>query len=349
MLLARLAAVFTLSKTDDLDAIKGQPTSLRLKELKSYLGDQFANSACFTDVKEFVEKLDESGLRWLALNLRDALSTQSKDERSASSIELLSLKIRYFVSTFRLSKHHDSTNGPQKLCVICESPIKATNCNRCLDRIIDDTLKKYQDLRAISQTQQGGTLSELAILTALCYVDAANLPPKPASRALGFSSLQCLYRALAVLEGQLHESPKDSVILLLLVQLHLRVGSASRARILWDDLGVKRTIVDCIAPVLYDRLSTVSPLLLSRSDKRGAELSDIVRSHYHVSLQNRMPRRLIDAFEAESYSSVLKIPEYIENLRTGCTRAMSLVEDARTARCLDGPGGRVLNDPRYSK
>ncbi|KAK0391568.1 hypothetical protein NLU13_1068 [Sarocladium strictum] len=347
ILLARLAAVFTLSPTEGADAKDDGSVSLRLSEIVAYLKDQVLNSACFDDVKAFMEKLDDSGLQWLVNKLHEQLRSNPEDDRRASAVELLLLKMRYYVCTCRLFDVQASSGGIQRTCKICRTSVSATLCHGCLQRIIEDAMHRYQELSKSVNTQRSGILSDLAILVALCYVDTAEISSKP--QKTDSHAVQTLYRAVAILEEQLQESPKDSVILLLLVQLHLRIGSAYRARVLWADLGVKRTIVDCIAPILYDRLSTISPSMLARSDKLGYELSECVSSHYEVSLKTRMPRRLIDAIEAESYSSVLQIPVYIENLRTGCTRAMSLVEEARTARLLDGPGGRVLNDPRYSE
>lgn len=339
--------MFTFSKPDGTDAQDGQPSSLRLKELVSYLKDQYLNSACFNDVKAFIENLDDTGLLWLATSLKDHLQSSGNDERASNSIELLSLKVRYIVSTSCLTDLSSASDKVSRLCKVCKADTPTTPCRDCLGAISSDAVRKYQELRKSSQSFQSGTLSELAILAALCEIDMAEL--RTDSPSLSPQSISPLYRALAILEEQLVESPKDSVILLLLVQLHLRIGSAYRARLLWDGLGVKRTIVDCIAPVLYDRLSSVAPALLSRSERRGYELAECVSSHYEVSLKQPMPRRLLDAFEAESYGSILQIPRYIENLRTGCTRVMALVEEARTGRLTEGPGGRILDDPRYGR
>jgi hypothetical protein len=112
-------------------------------------------------------------------------------------------------------------------------------------------------------------------------------------------------------------------------------------------LAVKRTIVDSLAPIFYDRLSTVSPIILDSSDGWGWELVETLRSHFSVSLKLKMPRKLIDAFESASYGSILDMPKYIENLRAGCTRAMSLVEEVRADRLLGEPCGEFLDDARF--
>ncbi|KAJ4139662.1 hypothetical protein NW765_003571 [Fusarium oxysporum] len=107
--------------------------------------------------------------------------------------------------------------------------------------------------------------------------------------------------------------------------------------------------MDSLAPIFYDRLSTISPALISPSDETGWELLDLLSSHFNVSLKLRMPRRLIDAFESGSYSSVIDIPEYMENLRWSCTRAMSLVEETRTDRIMGEHFSEVFTDPRFTE
>ena len=89
--------------------------------------------------------------------------------------------------------------------------------------------------------------------------------------------------------------------------------------------------------------------MISPSDNWGWQLMDMLTSHFSYSLKLRMPRRLVDAFEAESYSSVLEIPKYISDLRTSATRAMSLVEESRAERLLGAPTWELFTDLRFSK
>ena len=326
ILLARLSAVFTSSTADGRDAVEGKPNSVRLKELMNYTSDQLSNPACFDDIKPFIEILDSSGLEWLIRELPRYLEAKADDERKQARLTMLTLKLRYFILTFPAAR---SSGLGDSLASISRAAVTT-----------------YREKATGSPDERSGIHSELVVLIALCYIDMAN---QSATGITSSDSLRYLIKALSVLEEHLSRSPKDSVVSLLLVQLHLRVGSASRARVLWDDLGVKRTIVDSIAPILCDRLSTIAPKLLSASDRRGAELAESVRSHYEVSLKHPMPRRLLGAFEEESYSSILQIPQFVDNLRNSCTRVMSLVEESRTARLLDGAYSGLVHQSRYRK
>ena len=73
----------------------------------------------------------------------------------------------------------------------------------------------------------------------------------------------------------------------------------------------------------------------------------MLESHFDVSLKLRMHRRLSDAFETNSYGSILSIPKYIENLRWSCTRVMSLVEEARIERIFGQQFLDVFQDARF--
>ena len=207
--------------------------------------------------------------------------------------------------------------------------------------------KSLADLTSKDRSVEAEIRPELAVIAALCCIQAAFPPTTDISNSP--TSYAPLLQALLLLEHQLSLTPKHSIISLLLVQLHLRVGSTSRAREIWDTLGVKRTIMDSLAPIFYDRLSTISPAMISPQDETGWELLELLNSHFNVSLKLRMPRRLIDAFESGSCSSVTSIPEYMENLRWSCTRAMSLVEETRTDRIMGEQFSEVFTDPRFSK
>jgi hypothetical protein len=191
--------------------------------------------------------------------------------------------------------------------------------------------------------------ADLVILAAFCGIKLASPRPDIPCSKLPVDSFRSIYRGLLLLERQLAFTPKNSQLLLLLLQLHLLVGSGPRARQLFEELRIKRTVMDSLGPLFYDRLSIVAPALLSPSDDYGWQLMDMLSGHYSVSLKLRMPRRLFEAFESQSYSSILTIPKYITDLRNSCTRAMSLVEEARSERMLGNPTWELLSEKRFSK
>ncbi|KAM5347591.1 hypothetical protein ACJ41O_007415 [Fusarium nematophilum] len=350
ILLARVSAAFNLASHDEDDLADDQPASFRLKELINYIKAQGTSAACFDDIKTFVEKLSPPALKYLAYDFAPKFAEETEDELNSARIRTLSFKLQYFVATCPSMYTTVPGEEPLRKCVITGEEVDYNSPGPCFATVTKAVLEFYQSLTELESAHppiEGEIKPELAIIIALCQTQFA-FPPStdisntPLTRAP-------LLRALLLLEHQLSLTPKHGIISLLLSQLHLLFGSAPRAREIWDTLGVKRTIMDSLGPIFYDRISTVAPALVSPADDSGWELMELLHSHYSVSLKLRMPRRLIDAFEAGSYSSVIDIPEYMENLRWSCTRAMSLVEEARTERLLGHNFAEVLTDPRFTE
>ncbi|PNY29927.1 Uncharacterized protein TCAP_00161 [Tolypocladium capitatum] len=350
VLLARVSAAFDLGAGDEDDLQDGRPSSLRIRELSNYVEDQKSSLACFDDIKGFVERLDASAIKHMAYRHIPRLADASPDGAVAARVRLLSLKLQYFASTCPLSAVTVPGEKPRSKCAFCDAEFDTALCPSCLSGIGRNALALYQSAAkdlAGNPAAENEIIPELAMVVGFCNLRLAFNHERRGYTRSRPPLAQHLLRALFMLEHQFHLTPKHSQTSLVLVQLHLLLGSAHRSREIWDNLAVKRTIVDSLAPIFYDRLSTVSPSAISPSDGWAWQLHETLRSHYAVSLNLRMPRRLIDAFEAGKYSSIMDMPKYIENLRASCTRAMSLVEEARADRLLGQRYGELLNDARF--
>ncbi|KAG9504965.1 hypothetical protein J7337_004947 [Fusarium musae] len=348
ILLARVSAAFNLALNDDDDVIENEPASFRLKELISYVKSQGTNAACFDEIKAFAERLNPAALKYMAYGLVPKLARAAEDEIQSARLANLSFKLKYFAATCPYMYGTVPGIKPRRKCFVSGVELDASSPGPAFSAIAEAALEAHRslsDLTSKSSTIEAEIRPELAVIIGLCIIQTA-FPPSTDTSNIPISYAPLL-RALLFLEHQLALTPKHSIISLLLVQLHLRVGSASRAREIWNTLGVKRTIVDSLAPIFYDRLSTISPALISSSDRAGSDLLDLLSSHFKVSLKLKMPRRLMDAFQSESYSSAIDIPEYIENLRWSCTRVMSLIEEVRTDRIMGERFSEVLTDPRF--
>lgn len=350
ILLARVAAAFSLASNDKDDLADGEPASFRLKELINYIKDQGINAACFDDIKTFVEVLAPTALSYLAYDFAPKLADEMEDELKSARIRTLSLKLQYFAATCPSMYTNLPGEKPLRKCVVTNIEVDASSPAPCFNAVAKDALEVYKALAELTEKHpsvEGEIRPELVVIIALCNIQLA-FPPSTQTSNFPVSFAPLL-RAALLLEHQLSLTPKHGIISLLLVQLHLLTGSSPRARDIWATLGVKRTIMDSLSPIFYDRLSTLSPALISPSDTWGWDIMELLHSHFSVSLKLRMPRRLIDAFEAGSYSSVIDIPQYMENLRWSCTRAMSLVEETRTERLLGENFSEVLIDPRFGE
>lgn len=349
ILLARVLAVFKLAHDDESDVVDGRPSSLRLRELIHYIDDQYISPACFGDVKWLLESLDVAGLKYLAVEHLPQLSQGDLTNFKVASTQLLALKTQYLLLTHRKTK---SCNGNGQLrCAVCDGSVESTLCRTCLSKLSEASVAFYDSLTKTEELNtkiKSEVLPDLAILIAFCSLSLAFDQSAQASLSLTSEARRHLIRATLLLDDQLAQNLGHSQLSLVLTQLHIRLGSAYRASDIWDVIGVKRTIIDSLGPVFYDRLSTIAPALLSSYDSWGSHLMDLLQSHYQISLKLRMPRRLIDAFESGSYSSVMGIPEYIGRLRMSCTRAMSLAEARRIERFLGQTSHELESDPRFS-
>ncbi|KPM44463.1 hypothetical protein AK830_g2136 [Neonectria ditissima] len=348
ILLARVSAACNLASNDGDDLSGDEPVSVRLKELIHYVKDQGTSVACFDDIKGFVEKLSPPAIKHLAYEFTPQLAENTDDEIGSARIYVLALKLQYFSSTCSSMYATIPGEKPRRKCLVSGSEVDFSSPGPCFATVAQGALELYQSLAELASEHpvvEAEIKPELAILIALCNVQSAFPPSTDSSNTP--VSLSPLLRATLLLEHQLPLTPKHGIISLLLVQLHLLLGAAPRAREIWETLGVKRTIMDSLGPIFYDRLSTISPSIISPNDNEGWELMELLHTHYSVSLKLRMHRRLIDAFESNSYGSVMDIPRYMERLRWSCTRAMSLVEEARTERLMGQHFTSVLQDDRF--
>lgn len=350
LIMARVLAAFELSIDDDDDSLDGeQPNSTRLRELVRYIGNQNEYQACFDDVKVFIEQLDRTGIRYLLNSCIPHLHDSSVDEQHSHRLRLLGYKLKFFILTCPGSYTAVPGDELRFTCASCEAETEFQSCQKCFTVILQRSLDLYEIIAVESPDllTSSAMSTDLVILIASCCIKLASANPDLPCSSLPASGFRYIIRGLLILERQLAFSPKNSQILLLLLQLHLLVGSAPRTTYLFEELAIKRTVMDSLAPLFYDRLTTVAPALLSPSDDMGYQLVDMLASHYQVSLKLRMPRRLTDALESDTYSSVLDIPRYITSLRHSCTRVMSLVEEIRSERMLGCPTWELLSHERF--
>ncbi|KAG9249556.1 N-acetyltransferase B complex non catalytic subunit-domain-containing protein [Emericellopsis atlantica] len=280
-----------------------------LLDLCGYIRDQWNNPSCFEDISRFLDLLDHDSLRLLVHELLPKVQDE-KELHKAGQWRVLLLKVEYLASTTRRWE-----NGLGKL----------------RSRIIDF----YEEANASSSPRNPTVSTDLALLAAFCDI------------RLGTS--EHLLHATLLLEHQLSLDTSQTQLCLMLMQLHLALGSVKRARELWDGLAVKRSTIDVLAPLFYDRLSTVAPKMLSPIDDMGWKLMDTFVHHYEQSLKTPMHRRLVDTLYSEAYSSMIEIPCFVRKLRWSTTRAISLVEESRVGRLNGLAQHDVFSDCRFNE
>ncbi len=255
-------------------------------------------------------------------------------------------KLRYLLSTCpqtlrpRASVVDGEAQDEPFQCRLCASPASIP-CEHCLKKLVTDASNTYQQitrdkelLDAIPRLDRDPRL-DMALVMGASLLKLSGLRPRTSdtSQSLWQNVDPSLFlQAVLLLDTQLKETPGDTELRLLLVQLYLLLGCASYAHQLWTPLDVKRTIQDSLSPLFFDRISTVSPGLFQGSRPVMGPL----RTFYEYSLGGKSPIRMWDAFSAGSYTSILDMTEFDGNLRRSCTLMMTLVEERRATRCYGG-------------
>lgn len=260
-------------------------------------------------------------------------------------LKALECKLRYLLTTCpqNLSPQpvvDGETKDKPFQCRICANATSLP-CESCLKKLLVDASETYKQingdkelLAAIPRLDKDPRL-DLAIVMGTSLLKLSKLQPRTsdATQSL-WQDVEAgpFLQAVLLLDTQLRETPGDTELRLLLVQLYLLLGCVSYAYQLWTPLDVKRTIQDSLSPLFFDRISTLSPGLF----QGPRALMGPLRNFYEHSLRDKSPVRIWDAFSAGSYTSILDMTEFDGNLRRSCTLMMTLVEERRATRCYGG-------------
>lgn len=326
-------------------------------DLKGYVAE-----LSFAEAKHFVEEMipkiagDVGTALWSPVACTAANTPSSRQPETLKGIllKVLELKFRYLLTTCpqTLSEVASVVDGqPQTQryrCRFCSKPASSP-CEGCLGSIISSAVSARQKIsadaehvKAIPRLDKDPRL-DLSMLVGLSLLKLSGIQRR--ARNVSQPPLQDintarLLQAVLILDTQLGETPNDTGLRLLLVQLYLLLGCASYAYQLWAPLGVKRTIQDAVSPLFFDRISTLAPGLFQGS----RPLMDPLRSYYEHTLRDPCPTRVWDAFSSGSYTSIINMAEYDSRLRRSCTVVMTVAEERRAARALGVRLDRELDE-----
>ncbi|KAL2163589.1 hypothetical protein VTH06DRAFT_5647 [Thermothelomyces fergusii] len=320
--------------------------SPRVVQIGLFLEQYFERLSAFDDIKGYVAELEFEEIKALMEDVLPKMLGEDSDKARRAVLSALQCKLRYLLSTCpqTLSPQPSVVDGQAQekpfLCRLCNNP-GSLPCDSCLKTLILDAASTYKQITgdtelvdSIPRLDKDPRL-DLALVMGTALLKVSGLRPR------NTDVIQSLWRtvdpglflqAVLLLDAQLKETPGNTELRLLLVQLYLLLGCASYAYQLWMPLDVKRTIQDSLSPLFFDRISALSPGLFHGT----RPLMEPLRSFYTHNLADRSPVRIWDAFSAGSYTSILDMVRYDGNLRRSCTVMMSLVEERRAVRCYGG-------------
>lgn len=353
---AKVIAQSTIEATFKLPAARAETTiadeeSPRVTQIRVYMERNVDQPSCFDDLKGFVEQLTFDEIKQL-LSILD-LKDSSRDSKAYCFL-LLGLKFRYLLTTcpqtrgIAPSAKGTSMGGPLLVCKICGYPAPK-HCDDCLLTIAALAVELQGGLEESGRTKPTGTidiLSELAMVAALALVKASGLREQDhQSDASPLHSVDTkrFLQAVLILDARQAAAPDNAELRMLLIQLYLLMGCAHQASQLWSPMDIKRVILDSLAPLFFDRISSVAPGLF-RTPSGAKPLMEPLRTYYFNTLRDGAPIRVWDAFEAGNYCSVLDLAEFWDRLKRSCTLVMTVVEDRRGTRAITGKNEVPLSE-----
>ncbi|KAK3346105.1 N-acetyltransferase B complex non catalytic subunit-domain-containing protein [Lasiosphaeria hispida] len=351
LILALLETTFRLPATTSSSDVGKRGLTPRVIQMGLFLDQYFERLSAFDDVKDYVADLTFEEAKVFMEDVVPNILDGKPDKLRQVILTSLKCKLQYLLTTcpHTLSYHPSVVDGQKQgkpyRCRFC-SHLTPLPCEHCLKQVILEAATTHMQISAdkelisaIPRLDKDPRL-DLSLVIGTSLLKLAALPPNasgvtpPAMRNINPG---LLLQGIVVLEAQLRETPSDSGIRLLLVQLHLLIGCATYAHQLWVPMDVKRTIQDALSPLFFDRISSISPGLFQGS----RPLMEPLRSYYSNSLRDNCPLRVWDSFSAGSYTSILGMSEYDDTLRRSCTLMMTLVEERRASRAF---GGKIDTD-----
>ncbi|OAA61737.1 N-acetyltransferase B complex, non-catalytic subunit [Niveomyces insectorum RCEF 264] len=373
--LALLHTVFSLPPSLLPAAAEGASTP-RVQQLLVFIEANLAHAAVFGDVRTFVERLsfaeaDDLLQKTAALQtkntvlrdivgykLRYLLTTCPQTRWPRTVVSSATTTTTSARTTTAAAEAAPPGVLPQLACKFCRHPARPTGCAHCLQAVATGSLQLHSRLctaDACPGLDRDAARVDLALVAASCllrlagyrYSQASSLTfSLPSSSSSSSSSLSSrgpqlcnnvcsaapFLQAIAVLDAQHRQTPDDPTLRLLLVRAYVVLGCAAHALPLWTPLHVQRTVLDALGPLFYDRLASVAPGAFAGRQPLLAPL----QSYFRTVLRHPSSVNLWDAFAAGSYSSILDMAAFRENLERSCTRVLAVVEERRAARALGG-------------
>ncbi|KAK0625433.1 N-acetyltransferase B complex non catalytic subunit-domain-containing protein [Bombardia bombarda] len=322
----------------------------RVVQISLFLDHCFDKLSAFDDVKDYVAQLSFEEAKAFMEQVLPKMLVDKPDKLSQVILKSLNCKLQYLLTTCpqMLSHHPSMVEGNNYQCRFCAN-LSSLPCQHCLKKIILEASDTYMQigadkelLKSIPRLDKDPRL-DLALVMGTSILKLAGLrqrlsdvDPSPLRNVNPGLFLQ----AVLLLDTQLRETPSDTGLRLLLVQLYLLLGCATYAHQLWVPMDVKRSILDALGPLFFDRITSISPGLI----QGGRSFLEPVRMSYSTSLADNCPLRIWDAFSTGSFSSILSLTEYDSRLRRSCTLVMTLIEERRAIRCYGGKIDSEIDD-----
>ncbi|KAI5927515.1 N-acetyltransferase B complex non catalytic subunit-domain-containing protein [Camillea tinctor] len=307
--------------------------STRAGHLVKHMEGNCADPSCFGSMRSMIAQLSRREIAPL-LNAIENNSINSTDKLKALRLISQALRIRYL----------EATSTPDgEPCGLCGSKTNGPDCIVCIRSI---ALSAMGHFSAAMQDPDIGPVEvigedPLAILTMLGSVclltvaGAGNRSWGPGTNSPLFHiDLQLFLQVVLWLTYWTLMKPKNDVIRMLLIKLLILMGCVSQAKTIWEHYDVKNALVNSLASLLFDRLSTISPGDFNQGSSRTAIAP--IKKYFINAMRRHLPSVLRQSLENENYASFIDELSFVDDLSRSCTIVMAIVEERRAFRIRHG-------------
>ncbi|CAZ79814.1 unnamed protein product [Tuber melanosporum] len=290
---------------DEHGGPEGTPTLL--EACKEYFAKTGTKSACFEDLKVYLEMLEETETEEFLKFVAERISEMS-EETEKGRIEQVAAAINHYKFIYLLNM----------------SPIPPPLTEEVISKLnefITSALKIYTSSLSLghnllpTDTQYGDDAALLSVM-GLVRLSTLSDPPSPVP----------LYQSTIILNTLLQKSKHNYQALLLLVRIYLLLGAVPLAMEIYPRLNIKQIQNDTLAHFLLTRISALHP----SSNKTEPLLKEALKIYETSRVQT--PGMLVLAYERGSYAQMMGFVEFADRVSGSVCRGMWEIEKRRLAR-----------------
>ncbi|PWW76161.1 hypothetical protein C7212DRAFT_363414 [Tuber magnatum] len=283
----------------------GTPTLL--EACKEYFAKTGTKSACFEDLKVYLEMLEETETEEFLKFVAERISGMSEETEKG-----------------RVGRVAATINHYKFIYLLTMSPITPPLTEEVVSKLnefITSALKIYTSSLSLgynllpTDTQYGDDAALLSVM-GLVRLSTLSDPPSPIP----------LYQSTIILNTLLQKSKHNYEALLLLVRIYLLLGAIPLAMEIYPRLNIKQIQNDTLAHFLLTRISALHP----SSNRTEPLLKEALKIYETSRIQT--PGMLVLAYERGSYAQMMGFVEFAGRVSGSVCRGMWEIERRRLAR-----------------
>ncbi|KAI1074538.1 N-acetyltransferase B complex non catalytic subunit-domain-containing protein [Whalleya microplaca] len=313
--------------------------STQVTHLIDLIVDHYQDKACFGEAVSFIRRLSQEDVAAF-LETLGTRGAKSADVYQGLALVSLRLKIRYFLAT---------TPKDNQMCQFCKTVVNGSSCDVCLISIATSAIDVYRHGMGDNLREKIlDTLSELALTGAACLLQLAGIGraswKKGRNSPIYDINIQLFLQAILWLESYVMVSNSmNGTHRMFLVKLYLLMGCVSRAKAHWAAFDIKNAIVDSLALLFIDRLSSISPGFFTSSTSRDNPMHPYLL-HFTRALKRGLPNSVLDCIDNSNYGAIPDLYRRVDKLTASCTTITAVVEERRGLRSKGSAVSHVLED-----